>query len=105
MTITEKLDEIQARSDAATKGPWGWSNIVQRKGKTIGFDSLRADAGSILQWRKEAWIAVKLEDAAFIEEARADVPKLVEALRYVIQCEKFGFNFNPEYLEAILTKE
>lgn len=86
---TRILDEIQARADAATEGPW------------------EADCGTISQhWsRPEPWQTVvstdvacmaycyggsaagveREADAAFIAAARTDLPRLVAALRAVLE--------------------
>lgn len=76
--ISEMLDEIQGRADAATAGPygyyWGWDIVFSEKDGTLISDycHLPKDARSSEQIR---------DDMAFHAAARADVPKLVEALR------------------------
>lgn len=83
-TPTDRLDEIEARANAATEGPWdaakvypdGPCDIVQ-----IGHDEHGPE------WASEQ-IADRVEslaDAEFIVQARADVPALVTALRDVLE--------------------
>ncbi|MBB0990067.1 hypothetical protein G6009_00995 [Dietzia sp. SLG510A3-30A2] len=70
MTISERLDEIQARADKATDGPWEvdplWCQAIERNGGSE--------------------VVVCFEDAntEFIAAARSDVPALVAALRAVL---------------------
>lgn len=82
MSIAERLDEIEARANAATKGPWTrWKHPLGTK--TMDFvsaPSLRNDDAIPFG------VADDLlgRDAEFIAAARQDVPALVNALRAVI---------------------
>jgi len=71
-----RLDEIEARANAATEGPWEvsvdhYAPIVL--GPPAGDDRLMV-AGDVLT-----------NDAEFIAHARQDVPALVAALRAVLE--------------------
>lgn len=70
-TLSELLDEIESRANAATSGPW----LYDGRSYAIGHQRhmLRADG-----------IGVSQPDATFIAAARSDVPKLVKALRKMI---------------------
>ena len=75
------LDEIQARADAATDGPWA---AIER---ALG-DVYIAELGMYgVAWDEPAeWHdsdEAPLADAEFIAHARTDVPRLVAALRAV----------------------
>lgn len=65
------LDEIQARADAATEGPWYQSPLGEvYSGLGMSNDPLVADE-------------MFSHDAEFIAHAREDVPKLAKAVREV----------------------
>ena len=78
------LDEIQARADAATEGPWA-----------VEVDDDGFDGASVLLDDGVGWGTAYIcqdmhqgesegvADAEFISHAREDVPKLVAALRAV----------------------
>lgn len=79
--MTDYLDEIQARADAATDGPWA---AIER---ALG-DVYIAELGMYgVAWDEPAeWHdsdEASLADAEFIAHARTDVPRLVAALRAV----------------------
>ena len=94
MTAADRLDEIQARADAATDGPWearhraglDWlsqSPHVDNDGHEPGSSVGLADAVDPL-WGS-LWPSRNANaDAEFIAHARADVPALVAALRAVL---------------------
>jgi hypothetical protein len=107
MTISERLDEIEARANAATDGPWAarhragldWlsqSPHVDNDGHEPGSSVGLADAvdplwGSLWPSRNAT------ADAEFIAHARTDVPALVAALRAVLDvCEKSELGAYPE---------
>lgn len=79
-----RLDEIKARADAATEGPWlyaddGPRNILyhqqsQRDGSYIGSLSL-------------AGVSTSDEDATFIAHARTDLPAMAAALMDALDVE------------------
>ena len=82
--LTDRLDEIQARAEAATPGPW-------RAGTEEG-----VDYGSVMGAPKSigggyVTVPVLVDDlsmyegtAEFIAASRTDVPRLVAALRAVL---------------------
>ena len=75
---TRILDEIQARADAATEGPWTWAARTTADGDEWAvFDG----GDSALAANRDGWAP----DAAFIAAARTDVPRLVAALRAVLE--------------------
>ena len=86
----KRLDEIEARANAATEGPWEWEG--EAKGEwEIGANSLvpsrRPDDPVLYGYGYDAsGIEVKTPaDAEFIAHARTDVPALVAALRAVLE--------------------
>ena len=76
MSISDRLDQIEARADAATEGPWekrtvnGWGMVVSY--------STDAMIQLVAEFRHKER---DLNDAEFIAHARTDVPELVEAVR------------------------
>ena len=70
--MTDYLDEIQARADAATDGPW--TVYVNEHGPWVGKDG-GAEIGDDPEQDRA--------DAEFSAHARTDVPRLVAALRAV----------------------
>ena len=94
MSAVDRLDEIQARADAATDGPWearhrvglDWlsqSPHVDNDGHEPGSSVGLADAVDPL-WGS-LWPSRNANaDADFIAHARTDVPRLVAALRSVL---------------------
>ena len=77
--LTDLLDDIEARAEAATPGPW----VEEDKGASAlvveGTEGYSAD-GSCRAVAEEVYLA---KDRAFIAHARTDVPQLVAALRAV----------------------
>lgn len=76
------LDEIQARADAATEGPWR----ALTTGRTGGDHWYICDEGEAIASvaSQDGFNEDQREpDAEFIAHAREDVPKLVAALRHV----------------------
>jgi hypothetical protein len=79
-----KLDEIQARADAATEGPWVATpndRIVSStktwpEGDPYDVAGMFGHKGAVVE-------GCRTPDALFIAHAREDVPKLVAALRAV----------------------
>ena len=77
-----RLNEIEARTNAATEGPWRYVSIFEvggfvenSRGREL-FDWAQDDAGTI---------CAPDGDAEFIAHARTDVPALVAALRAVLE--------------------
>lgn len=83
------LDEIQARADAATPGPWKlW-------GMTVMADPLgnsNVDESHDIAHSFDPDRGLRTFNADFIRAAREDVPKLVAALRAVeaVHCDSVG---------------
>ena len=78
MSITDRLDEIQALAAAATEGPW-----EPYRTENWEYDNYvtRTDLRSVAMQYALVW---KPGDAEFIAHARTDVPALVAALRAVL---------------------
>lgn len=76
--LTDLLDEIQARADRATDGPWSWASHVTVDGDPWAvFD----ESDHALASNRDGWAA----DAEFIAHAREDAPRMVAALRGVLR--------------------
>jgi len=78
MTAADRLDEIEARIEAATEGPWEASGCYVETAQP--FDLHRFDAMGLTVARCEQDDA----DAALIAHARTDLPATVKALRAVL---------------------
>ena len=79
-----RLDEIEARANAATEGPWmGIRYPDGFLGRVIGGNGF----GVAEDFPDDA-------DAEFIAHARTDVPALVAALRAVLELHKPGRTFH-----------
>ena len=82
--IIDRLDEIEARANAATKGPWVYGGKNRINTPTIDVDE--ADWGGEdlsgyaihAQQDTGAW---RYADAEFMAHAREDVPWLIEQVR------------------------
>ena len=85
-----RLNEIEARANAATEGPWEWEGEAKAEWE-IGANSLvpsrRPDDPVLYGYGYDAsGIEVKTPaDAEFIAHARTDVPALVAALKKVLE--------------------
>ena len=73
----KRLDEIEARTTAATEGPWTWATHSTADGDEWAVFS---PADWALATNRDGWGY----DAEFIAHARQDVPALVAALRAVV---------------------
>lgn len=71
MLTNEELQAIKERAEKATPGPWNAVPIVDSYEYVVVGDNKRESVTSEVYER---------DDAIFIEYAREDVPKLVEAL-------------------------
>lgn len=86
----KRLDEIEARANAATPGPWEWEGEAKAEWE-IGANSLvpsrRPDDPVLYGYGYDAsGIEVKSPaDAEFIAHARTDVPALLDALEKVLR--------------------
>ena len=77
--LTDRLDEIQARADRATKGP-GDAYSVPASRREAGYSAVGVSDTEVQVTRDVGgWF-----DADFIARARGDVPRLVAALRGVL---------------------
>lgn len=82
MSISDRLDEIEARSDAANDGPWYAEsrNVDDPYSLTTVYNVFHngdtADRDLVAE--------VAYDNAEFIAHARTDVPVLVAALRAVL---------------------
>ena len=88
-----RLDEIEARANAATEGPWEWEGVAKaawEEGANSLVPSRRPDDPVLYGYGYDAsGIEVKTPaDAEFIAHARTDVPALVAALRAVLEVHK-----------------
>ncbi len=69
MIKDEELDEIEKRTDAASKCPWIPSPSIPERGLGAFIRGVARDMTD--------------EDAAFISHARDDIPRLVEEVRWL----------------------
>ncbi len=76
MSMSDRLDEITARCDAATEGSW-WGSMIDGRCEVF------AGTGS----GSDPMLAAELlpGDAEFVVNARTDLPRLVAALRAVLE--------------------
>jgi hypothetical protein len=99
------LDEIEARANAATPGPWGFSRDEER----YLLDETTDVVGEVAPGSTGAAITVfavatgALEDADFIARARTDVPALIARVRELeAECERNEAKAHVVCLEALL---
>ena len=85
MTAADRLDEIEARADAATTAPWSHC-LDELRNRTavhrIGSSEVNTDVA--FTYRNRDGRGPGMQDAEFIAHARTDVPRLVAALRAVL---------------------
>ena len=89
-----RLDKIEARTNAATEGPWEWDG-ESNEPWPAGDNSLRSVSGAkddlvLYAWGYDAYgiEAARDADAEFIAHARTDVPDMAAALRAVLKLHK-----------------
>lgn len=96
MSISDRLDRIEQRAEDATEGPWvvngpdddwaaissGPDSVVHAYAEHVMCD----ECGDDFHGRPE--VAIGVEDAEFIADARTTVPALVSALRAVLDMHK-----------------
>lgn len=81
MSISEELDALQARADAATKGPWVEFHENGEPGELEAFNCAPATGAFLIEYGADR--DQQQRDSNFIAHAREDVPKLVAALKAV----------------------
>lgn len=91
MTITEQLDQIAARAERATEGPWDicgathvWSPAGKANVASASEPQGRRDVGYEPPDYASGGLHQAAHNATFIAAARSDVPALVKALRFCI---------------------
>lgn len=100
-----RVDDIRARAEAATQGPWAiWHDLDHRGFTTVGdaesYDEILAN-GECEESNPTAHVYVE-EDAEFIAHAREDVPWLLEHVDRLLEERaeawergfKAGFNYS-----------
>ena len=92
MNANGRLDEIQARADAATRGPWS----IWRSGTDYPQSVVANDDGLSLVAETFTGPQHPAADAEFIAHARTDVPALGAALRAVLElCDSTPLRYRP----------
>jgi hypothetical protein len=81
MIDPKTLDEIQARADAATKGPWEVANAPEEIGKWVRRRWIPEGDDRVHSQMIADRMLGRGGDAAFIAHAREDVPALVAEVR------------------------
>ena len=87
-----RLDQIEARANAATEGPWlvngpdeQWAVISSGSDSVLhSYMRCRPDCEGCECGESVAEVAIELEDAEFIAHARTDIPALTAAVRDVL---------------------
>ena len=74
MSISDRLDKIEARANAATDGPWESDRHVRGDGHVV-------IGGGLRRAHLPGDVPGHAENAEFIAHARADVPWLIEQVR------------------------
>lgn len=75
MITDDELDEIRARADAATPGPWRWRHCGEIVSGRHVVATSDAGGGAVwVEWRTES-------DLKFAAHARADIPRLIAEIR------------------------
>ena len=88
MSTTDRLNEIEARANAATEGPWEADKYTELD--PDGFYELARVIAPDPDDEEDyaigvVHVGILRNDAAFIAHARTDVPALVAALRAVLE--------------------
>ena len=82
--LTDRLDEIEARADAATEGPWDTSTTSWEPEARM-VDVPDGDDEMSLAWEAGGGLCVMSRaDAEFVADARSFVPKALAALDAVL---------------------
>ena len=86
-----RLNEIEARANAATEGPWNvFMGRIDHPGRSLV---------------AVAYDVAREEDAEFIAHARTDVPALVAALRAVLELHKREESPSGDYCDECFPNE
>lgn len=94
MSISDRLEQIAARAEAATEGPWEARILSPYKGGTVYEPSGYPLPGCFNCGENEA--TYEEADAEFIAASRTDVVDLVAALRAVLdECAKTTIEARP----------
>jgi hypothetical protein len=101
MSAADRLDEIEARANAATAGPWSWAQWYD--GLSLGAKE-RAGVDATLFQHIEPVLGTG-HDTEFIAAARQDVPALVAALRAVLDIPRSQDPAAAPYIEDQLYRE
>jgi hypothetical protein len=85
MLTQKQIDEIRARCEAATEGPWWWpfgseALLVEKCGYYCDEKIGHVDHEVVIGRYGGQPHYVKLKDARFIAHARTDIPALLDAL-------------------------
>lgn len=92
-----KYEEIKARCDAATPGPWRHVKTPEFHSKNC-IENCSSDSVVDCWWDRngeEGGLAIDAEDAEFIVHARTDVPLLLKALE--LACHEYSVPTESEY--------
>lgn len=85
--MSNPLDAIQARADAATEGPWKAKDVVDEDTGDLEYSEIlhdyKRESGGIWPNQILGTMDYDSADAEFIAHAREDVPKLVGVVRAV----------------------
>jgi len=84
-SLTERLEEIEKRANAATKGPWGTGGIFS-PGTKAEWQQIWSTTPKGLQSGDILATRIAPVNAAFIAASRTDIPALVKAVRYGREC-------------------
>ena len=97
MTAADRLNEIQARAEKATHGPWEvqeeeWAVISSGSDSVLHAFAVEKDCieCGTPQDECDTEVVLDIEDVEFIAHARSDVPALVAALRAVLDLHRKG---------------
>lgn len=93
----KRLDEIEARTRAATEGPWEvefyWDDTAGYEVEAITAGGTKGVIAPPWNSQGDVGIEVTTADAEFIAHARQDVPALVAALRAVLEMHKPDYTY------------
>lgn len=82
MTIQEALDEIKARADKATPGPW---HLTTTYAMGEAWENIIGNGKQLFEMRDLSHRDDINKDAIFCSHARTDIPRLLSALQKAIE--------------------